>query len=163
MSGVDASQIVLFGPAAEEAAADLDVREADARFTGEMWRRTWVGSVIGLLLGSLVGAVGAWLSLRGAGPGTAGVFWAAVAGTGVLGLGTGAAAGAASAAQMSHAWELTFHTVRPGAVGVAIHTASEAEAVRTESILGRHAPTQLERFAVDPTDPGDPPPEPIRA
>lgn len=162
MAGVDASQISLYGPAADEAAADLDVRDADARFTGEMWRRTWIGSIVGFVLGVAVGVVGAWWSLRGVGPGTTAVFWAAVVGMAVLGLGTGAATGAASAAQMSRAWELTFHTVAPGAVGVAVHTARVSEARRIEAVLQRHRPIQLERFEVDPTDPGDPPPEPVR-
>lgn len=161
MAGVEASQIALFGPAAEEAAADLDVRAADERFAGEMWRRTWIGSALGTALGAAVGAIGAAVVLRGAGPAAAGVFWAAVAGTAVLGLGTGAATGAASAAQMSEAWELTFHTVAPGAVGVAVHSDSDTEARRTEAVLARFHPTQLERLAVDPDDPGDPPAEPV--
>lgn len=162
MAGVDASQISLYGPAAEEAAADLAVSDADARFTAVMWRRTWIGALIGVVVGCALGVVGAWVALRGVGPGATAVFWAAVVGTAVLGLGTGAATGAASAAQMSRAWELTFHTVAPGSVGVAVHTGDAREARRVESVLARQGPVQLERFEVDPTDPDDLPPAPPR-
>lgn len=146
MAGIDAARISLFGPAADEAAADLSVVEADARFGGEMWRRTWIGAVIGLALGMLLGGVIAYVVLRDAGPNAVGVFWAAVFGTGVLGLGTGAATGATSAAQMSRAWELTFHPVLPGQVGVGVHTGDAREAERAKAVLERHAPSQLERF-----------------
>lgn len=148
LSGVEASRISLFGPAADEAAADLSVAEADAGFAGEMWRRTWIGGIIGLALGVLLGGTIAFVVLRGSGPDAIGVFWAAVVGTGVLGLGTGAATGATSAAQMSRAWELTFHPVLPGQVGVGVHTDDAAEADRAERALERHGPSQLERFEV---------------
>lgn len=146
MGGIDASQISLFGPAADEAAGDLDVRDADVRFAGTMWRRSWIGGLVGLLAGALVGALIAGVVLRDAWPDAAGVFWAAVAGTAVLGLGTGMATGATSAAQMSRAWELTFHTVAAGDVGVAVHSADAAEARRATRVLARHRPTQLESF-----------------
>ncbi|MBW3561626.1 MAG: hypothetical protein KY437_03935 [Actinobacteria bacterium] len=148
LAGVEASRISLFGPAADEAAADLSVAEADAGFAGEMWRRTWIGAAVGSALGMIVGGAIAFIVLRGAGPDSVGVFWAAVAGTGVLGLGTGAATGATSAAQMSRAWELTFHPVLPGQVGVGVHTVDPAEATRAERALQRHGPSQLERFDV---------------
>lgn len=146
MAGIDASQISLYGPAADEAAGDLDVREADVRFAGTMWRRSWIGGLLGLLTGALVGALIAGVVLRDVWPDAAGVFWAAVAGTAVLGLGTGMATGATSAAQMSRAWELTFHTVSDGDVGVAVHSADGDEASRAAGILARHRPTQLESF-----------------
>ncbi len=149
MAGIDASQITLFGPAADEAAAGLDVREADERFTAVMWRRMWVGGVVGASLGALLGGAVAAVVLTGAGPGAVEVFWAAVVGTAVLGLGTGMATGATSSAQMSRAWELTFHTVLPGAVGVSVHTDVAAEARRAELILNRHHPTQLEHLDVN--------------
>ncbi len=148
MAGIDAARISLFGPAADEAEADLSVAEADAGFTGEMWRRTWIGGVVGLAVGMLFGGVVAYLVLRDAGPAAVGVFWAAVVGTGVLGLGTGAATGATSAAQMSRAWELTFHPVLPGQVGVGVHTVDPAEASLAEDVLERFDPSQLERFDV---------------
>lgn len=146
MAGIDASQVTLFGPAAERAAAQTDVRHADLRFTRLMMRRSWIGAGIGAIIGVVVGAIGAAIVLRGSGPAAAGVFWAAVVGTGVLGLGTGAAAGATSAAQMSTAWELTFHEAGPGAVGVAVHTDDPREADRAYRVLGRCSPTQLEHL-----------------
>jgi hypothetical protein len=145
-AGIEATQISLFGPAADEARESLDVREADSRFAGVMWRRTWIGGLIGAVIGAAFGAVGAAIVLRGAGPGAVGVFWAAVVGAAVLGLGTGAATGATSSAQMSRAWELTFHTVLPGEVGVAFYTDRRREADRAEHVLRRLEPTQLERF-----------------
>lgn len=146
MAGVDAAQISLYGPSADEAAADLDVRQADAGFSAVMWRRTWIGGLSGLLIGAALGAVGAAFVLRGLWPEALGVFWAAVVGTAVLGLGTGAATGATSAAQMSRAWELTFHDVGPGEVGVAVHSDRAEEARRAERVLERFEPSQLERF-----------------
>ncbi|MGH3441637.1 MAG: hypothetical protein ACRDUY_06255 [Nitriliruptorales bacterium] len=146
MAGVDASQISLYGPAADEAAADLDVVAADGRFAAVMWRRTWVGGIVGALAGAVLGgAIGA-LVLHEVWSDAIGVFWAAVVGTAVLGLGTGAATGATSSAQMSEAWELTFHTVGEGEVGVAIHTESDREAQRVVPILARHEPSTLERL-----------------
>lgn len=145
-AGIEQGRISLFGPAAEEAASDLSVAEADEAFTSELWRRTWIGGVVGLAIGMLLGGAIAYVVLRGAGPDAVGVFWAAVAGTGVLGMGTGAATGATSAAQMSHAWELTFHPVLPGQVGVGVHTVDPDEAARAEAVLERHGPSQLERF-----------------
>jgi hypothetical protein len=153
MAGIDAAQISLYGPSADEAAADLDVRRADAGFSAVMWRRTWIGGLAGLVIGAAVGAVGAALVLRGLWPEALGVFWAAVVGTAVLGLGTGAATGATSAAQMSRAWELTFHEVASGEVGVAVHSDRTDEARRAERILARFEPSQLERFDL----PGGPP------
>lgn len=146
MSGLDASAISLFGPAADEAAADPLVAEADARFGSVMWRRSWVGAVIGTAVGAVAGGLGAWVVLGGMGGPVTGVFWAAVVGTAVFGLGTGAATGAASAAQMSRAWELTFHSVLPGEVGVAVHTDKAATAAHSERVLARRQPRQLERL-----------------
>jgi hypothetical protein len=154
-AGIEATRISLFGPAADEAAASVDVREADGRFAGVMWRRTWVGALIGAGVGALFGAVGAGIVLRGAGPDAIGVFWAAVVGAAVLGLGTGAATGATSSAQMSRAWELTFHTVLPGEVGVAVHSDDPREALRAEEVLRRLGPTQLERFDLADEGPSD--------
>lgn len=146
MAGIDAAQVSLYGPTADEAAADLDVRDADSRFADVMWRRTWVGGSLGACIGALVGALGGAAVLWGDLPAATGVLWAAIVGTAVLGLGTGAATGATSAAQMSRAWELTFHTVEDGAVGVAVHTDAPEEAGKAERILARHTPSQLERF-----------------
>ncbi|MBW3576562.1 MAG: hypothetical protein KY462_02250 [Actinobacteria bacterium] len=146
MAGIDASQITLFGPAADEAAADLTVADADEAFTAVMWRRTWVGALIGTALGAVLGGAISAAVLAGTFPHSAGVLVAAIVGTAVLGLGTGAATGATSSAQMSQAWELTFHPVGPGHVGVGVHTDSAKEANRAETVLARHAPTQLERF-----------------
>ncbi|HEX2027154.1 MAG TPA: hypothetical protein VHF25_04065 [Nitriliruptorales bacterium] len=146
MAGIDASQISLFGPAADEAAADLGVRQADAAFAGVMWRRTWVGGLVGAAFGALAGAIAGGLVLHGTFPDSLGVLLAAIAGTAVLGLGTGAATGATSAAQMSRAWELTFHRVAPGQVGVGVHSDRSREADRAVAVLRRHRPTQLERF-----------------
>jgi hypothetical protein len=147
-AGIEAARISLYGPAADEAAAGRDVREADGRLVSVMWRRTWIGGVIGAAIGALLGAVGTWIVLRGAGPDALGVFWATVVGAAVLGLGTGAATGATSSAQMSRAWELTFHTVLPGEVGVAVHTDKPREADRAERVLRRVDPIQVERFDV---------------
>ncbi len=146
MSGIDASQISLYGPTADEAAADPTVRSADAGFTNLILRRSVIGGAIGAAIGGLVGAVGAGIVLWGLGGDALGVWIAAIIGTAVLGLGTGAATGATSTAQMSRAWELTFHEVAPGEVGVAVHSEDPAEIDRAEAILVRHEPTQLERF-----------------
>lgn len=146
LAGIDAAQISLFGPAADEAVADLDVREADAAFTDVMWRRTWIGGLVGAAIGALVGAVGGGAVLWASLPEASAVLWAAIVGTAVLGLGTGAATGGTSSAQMSRAWELTFHRVGDGEVGVAVHTERPEEAVTAERILARHDPSQLERF-----------------
>jgi hypothetical protein len=161
LAGIDASQISLFGPAAEEAAADTTVSGADAALADVLWRRTWVGALLGALAGAFVGAGGAALVLQDVWADAIGVFWAAVVGTAVLGLGTGAATGATSTAQMSRAWELTFHSVAPGRVGVAVHTEDARESARAELILGRFAPSQLERFDLGRAGPG--PPDDVRS
>ena len=145
-AGVDAVDITLFGPGADEATADLEVAAADAGFAAAMWRRSWVGAVIGAPLGAVFGAVVAGLALGGSLGEAIGAFWAAVAGATFLGVGTGAAAGAVSAAQMSSAWELTFHAVRAGGLCVGVHTDDARQATRAAAILERQAPTLLERF-----------------
>lgn len=154
LAGIDAAQISLFGPAADEAAADRIVGVADRGLATVLWRRTWGGAVIGAVLGALIGAVGAAVVLHDVWSEALGVFWAAVVGTAVLGLGTGAATGATSSAQMSRAWELTFHAVAPGRVGVAVHSERRREVDRAEALLARLGPSQIERFQTGGADPG---------
>ena len=146
IAGLDAGVITLFGPGADEAAADLEVAAADAGFAADMWRRSWVGALVGGAIGALFGVVVAGLALWGVLDRAIGVYLAAVGGATFLGIGTGAAAGAVSAAQMSSAWELTFHAVREGALCVGVHTDDAREAARAAAILDRQSPTLLERF-----------------
>lgn len=149
LAGVEAASIELFGAPAEEAAADRGTREADERFARTMWRRTWIGGLLGTIAGAVLGGAAAAWALRDVGGGEAvALVWAGVAGTAVLGMGAGAATGATSSAQMSRAWELTFHTVGPGQVGVSVHTDRDSEARRALAVLARCSPTQVDRLDI---------------
>src|SRR5688572_23908902 len=100
-AGIDAAEISLLGPAAEEAAEHADTRERDAGMAGRVGKRATgalAGGATGGLAGFLAGLVA--FAIPGVGPVIGGGVWAATIGGAVAGGSVGGVIGGYSAVDM---------------------------------------------------------------
>ncbi len=146
--GIDAAEISLLGPAAEEAAEHLDTRERDAGVAGRVGTRATVGAVAGGATGGLAGFLAglAAFAIPGAGPVIGAGVWAATIGGAVAGGSVGGVIGGYSAVDMTEAYELTYESVRAGRVLVGVHSDEPDDVEKGEEILRKLEPLSINRF-----------------
>jgi hypothetical protein len=147
-AGIDAAEISLLGPAAEEAGEHLDTRERDAGVTGRVGKRATVGAVAGGATGGLAGFLAglAAFGIPGVGPVIGAGVWAATIGGAVAGGSVGGVIGGYSAVDMNEAYELTYESVRAGRVLVGAHSEDPAHVDKGEEVLRRLDPLSMDRF-----------------
>jgi hypothetical protein len=146
--GIDAAEISLLGPAAEEAAEHLDTRERDAGVAGRVGTRATVGAIAGGATGGLAGFLAglAAFAIPGAGPVIGAGVWAATIGGAVAGGSVGGVIGGYSAVDMTEAYELTYESVRAGRVLVGVHSDDPDHVDKGEAILRQLEPLSVSRF-----------------
>ncbi|HEV8421376.1 MAG TPA: hypothetical protein VGR13_08485 [Actinomycetota bacterium] len=146
--GIDAAEISLLGPAAEEAAEHFDTRERDAGMAGRVGTRATVGAVAGGATGGLAGFLAglAAFAIPGVGPVIGAGVWAATIGGAVAGGSVGGVIGGYSAVDMTEAYELTYESVRAGRVLVGVHSGNPAHVDKGDEILRKLEPLSLDRF-----------------
>lgn len=146
-SGIPGSDIVLEGPGAEEARADVDQSDADERFAAEATKSVLVGGAVGALAGVLFGLIGGIIWL-----GSEGIYLASIAGL-FGGGGLGFLVGAIARVQESEAHELTYSDAEGKPVIVAVHTKSsdDADTAMTQLRDTDPAPRDVERVGADDT------------
>jgi isoaspartyl peptidase/L-asparaginase-like protein (Ntn-hydrolase superfamily) len=147
-AGIDAAEISLLGPAAEEAAEQTDTRERDAGVAGRVGKRATVGAVAGGATGGLAGFLAglAAFAIPGVGPVIGAGVWAATIGGAVAGGSVGGVIGGYSAVDMNEAYELTYESVRAGRVLVGVHSEDSAHVDRGEQVLRKLDPLSIDRF-----------------
>ncbi len=145
---VDAAEISLLGPAAEEAALQVDTRERDAGVADRVGTRATVGAVAGGATGGLAGFLAglAAFAIPGVGPVLGAGVWAATIGGAVAGGSVGGVIGGYSAVDMNEAYELTFESVRAGRVLVGVHSEDPHHVDKGEEILRKLEPLSVEHF-----------------
>ncbi len=145
---VDAAEISLLGPAAEEAAEHVDTRERDAGVADRVGTGATVGAVAGGATGGLAGFLAglAAFAIPGAGPVLGAGVWAATIGGAVAGGSVGGVIGGYSAVDMNEAYELTFESVRAGRVLVGVHSEDPDRVGKGEQILRKLHPLGVEHF-----------------
>ncbi|HEY3209322.1 MAG TPA: hypothetical protein VGL18_05955, partial [Actinomycetota bacterium] len=121
---IEAAEISLLGPAAEEAAEHMDTRQRDAGVAGRVGTRATVGAVAGGATGGLAGFLAGLVAfaIPGVGPVVGAGVWAATIGGAVAGGSVGGVIGGYSAVDMNEAYELTYESVRAGRVLVGVHS-----------------------------------------
>jgi isoaspartyl peptidase/L-asparaginase-like protein (Ntn-hydrolase superfamily) len=146
--GIDAAEVSLLGPAAEEAAEHLDTRDRDAGMAERVGSRATVGAVAGGATGGLAGFLAglAAFAIPGVGPVLGAGVWAATIGGAVAGGSVGGVIGGYSALDMNEAYELTFESVRAGRVVVGVHSEDPANVQKGEEILRKLDPLGVDRF-----------------
>jgi hypothetical protein len=147
-AGIDAAEISLLGPAAEEAAEQADTRERDAGMAGRVGKRATMGALAGGATGGLAGFLAglAAFAIPGVGPVIGAGVWAATIGGAVAGGSVGGVIGGYSAVDMNEAYELTYESVRAGRVLVGVHSEDPAHVDRGEEILRKLDPLSIDRF-----------------
>jgi hypothetical protein len=146
--GIDAAEVSLLGPAAEEAAEHLDTRDRDAGMAERVGSRATVGAVAGGATGGLAGFLAglAAFAIPGVGPVLGAGVWAATIGGAVAGGSVGGVIGGYSAVDMNEAYELTYESVRAGRVVVGVHSEDPAHVQKGEEILRKLDPLGVDRF-----------------
>jgi hypothetical protein len=146
--GIDAAEVSLLGPAAEEAAEHLDTRDRDESMTERVGSRATAGAVAGGATGGLAGFLAglAAFAIPGVGPVLGAGVWAATIGGAVAGGSIGGVIGGYSAVDMNEAYELTYESVRAGRVVVGVHSEDPAHVRRGEEILRKLDPLGVDRF-----------------
>jgi hypothetical protein len=147
-AGIEAAKISLLGPAAEEAAENLDTRERDAGMAGRVGSRATMGAVAGGATGGLAGFLAglAAFAIPGVGPVLGAGVWAATIGGAVAGGSVGGVIGGYSAVDMSEAYELTYDSVRAGRVVVGVHSEDPAHVEKGEEVLRKLDPVRVDHF-----------------
>jgi hypothetical protein len=146
--GIEAAEVSLLGPAAEEAAEHLDTRDRDAGMAERVGSRATVGAVAGGATGGLAGFLAglAAFAIPGVGPVLGAGVWAATIGGAVAGGSVGGVIGGYSAVDMNEAYELTYESVRAGRVVVGVHSEDPAHVQKGEEILRKLDPLGVDRF-----------------
>jgi len=142
---IEADNISLLGPAADEAAGQTHTGAADAQIARYLSTRAGTGAVAGGLAGAVAG-----LLISGIASGVLGadvsagmllaVMLFAAVGFGAIG---GFLAGMSSL-QMAEPWELTFHDARGRAL-VGVHSENPEDIDLAASILGQQDPLEMYR------------------
>jgi isoaspartyl peptidase/L-asparaginase-like protein (Ntn-hydrolase superfamily) len=147
-AGIDAAEVSLLGPAAEEAAEHFDTRDRDAGMAGRVGSRATVGAVAGGATGGLAGFLAglAAFAIPGVGPVIGAGVWAATIGGAVAGGSVGGVIGGYSAVDMNEAYELTYESVRAGRVVVGVHSEDPAHVQKGEEILRKLDSLRVDRF-----------------
>lgn len=150
-AGVNASNISLLGPAAEEAAEEPDTAERDERLMQKGGRATLGGAGVGAGVGGALGFLAgvAAFGIPGVGPVIGGGILAATIGGAAAGGGVGFTAGAMAQLKQSEAWELTLQDVREGNVVVGAHSDDPEDLEKAVDVLEGTGPEQLVRFDRD--------------
>jgi hypothetical protein len=146
--GIEAAEISLLGPAAEEASERFDTRERDAGVAGRVGTRAAIGAAAGGATGGLAGFLAglAAFAIPGVGPVIGAGVWATTVAGAVAGGSVGGVIGGYSAVDMTEAYELTYESVKAGRVLVGVHS-QDPETVDTgEEILRKLEPLSLDRF-----------------
>jgi hypothetical protein len=146
--GIEAAEISLLGPAAEEAAEHVDTRERDAGVAGRVGTRAAVGAAAGGATGGLAGFLAglAAFAIPGVGPVLGAGVWAATVAGAVAGGSVGGVIGGYSAVDMTEAYELTYESVKAGRVLVGVHSEDPGTVEKGEEILRGLEPLSLDRF-----------------
>jgi hypothetical protein len=147
-AGIDAAEISLLGPAAEEAAEQADTRERDAGMAGRVGKRATVGALAGGATGGFAGFLAglAAFAIPGVGPVIGAGVWAATIGGAVAGGSVGGVIGGYAAVDMNEAYELTYESVRAGRVLVGVHSEDPAHADKGDEVLRKLDPLSIDRF-----------------
>ena len=161
-SGIEAANISLLGAPAAQAAANTDVRDADARVTEYVAKRAVVGALVGAAGGGFACFLFGGLAFAIAGTGSAlglGV-WVVTACGAVLGGAIGVLIGGESALDIAEGWELTFHPVEEGNVLVTVHSDDRYVVDRASEILEtkhprQHGPVRRRGQSLRALGPGD--------
>jgi hypothetical protein len=145
---IEAAEISLLGPAAEEAAEHMDTRQRDAGVAGRVGTRATVGAVAGGATGGLAGFLAGLVAfaIPGVGPVVGAGVWAATIGGAVAGGSVGGVIGGYSAVDMNEAYELTYESVRAGRVLVGVHSEDPDHVDKGEKILRKLDPLSVDRF-----------------
>ena len=149
-AGVDEKNISLLGRAAEEAAAETDVRERDAGMSKDLTKAAGTGAATGAGVGAIAGLVGGALAfgIPGIGPVLGTGIWAAVIGGAGLGAGVGGVASGVAAAGTDETWAQTYQeSVRAGHVLVAVSANSYSDLEKAERVLDDAKPMKVEQVS----------------
>lgn len=144
-AGIDAGNIVLSGPAIEEADSHAATRRRDARVTRRVATRAATRAVLGLVVGTMAGAGVGLLVVAVADAGALALSLAVIGGAfggGVLGVMTGGI----SALPMTEAWDLTYDAVRQGRAVIGVHSEDPGDVEKAVGALSHVQPVRLERF-----------------
>jgi hypothetical protein len=146
--GIEAAEISLLGPGAEEAAEHTDTRERDAGVARRVGTRVTLGAAAGGTTGGLAGFLAglAAFAIPGAGPVVGAGVWAATIGGAVAGGTVGGVIGGYSAVDMNEAYELTYESVRAGRVLVGVHSDDSDHVDKGEGILRKLDPLSVDHF-----------------
>jgi hypothetical protein len=146
--GIDAAEVSLLGPAAEEAAEHLDTLDRDEGMAERVGSRATVGAVAGGATGGLAGFLAglAAFAIPGVGPVLGAGVWAATIGGAVAGGSVGGVIGGYSAVDMNEAYELTYESVRAGRVVVGVHSEDPAHVQKGAEILRKLDPLGVDHF-----------------
>jgi hypothetical protein len=148
---IEADNISLLGPAADEAAGQTSTAAADTKIARYLGTRVGTGAVAGTLAGAVTG-----LLLGGAASGLFGVdvspgVLLAVMLFGAVGFGAiGGFLAGMSSLQMAEPWELTFHDARGRAV-VGVHSENPEDIDLAEKVLEQQNPLAMYRVRPDGT------------
>jgi hypothetical protein len=148
---IEADNISLLGPAADEAAGQTNTAAADSKIARYLGSRVGTGAIAGSLAGAVAGLLigGAASGLFGVDV-SAGVLLAVML-FGAVGFGAiGGFLAGMSSLQMAEPWELTFHDVRGRAV-VGVHSENPEDIDLAEKVLEQQNPLAMYRMRPDGT------------
>jgi hypothetical protein len=150
-AGIEANNISLLGPAAEEAEARTATsagEEAEREFAADAARSAGVGAAAGAGVGGAAGflAGAAAFGIPGLGPAIGAGIWATTIGGAVAGAGVGFTAGGVGGVKESEAWALTYENVQHGRVMVGVHSDEPDQVDRAEAVLQDANPLQIRTF-----------------
>lgn len=147
-NGVDAGDISLLGPAAEEAQEQAETHERDDDLLDKGTKTFLGGAAAGSAVGGVIGFLAglAAFALPGVGPVVAGGVWATTLGGAAAGGGVGSAVAGYSKIKQSEAWELASRSVDTGQAVVGVHSGSEEDVRAAVDVLNAESPQSLAYF-----------------
>jgi hypothetical protein len=142
---IEADNISMLGPAAEQAAGEATTVGADTRIAQYLGTRVGTGTVAGALAGAVAGLLIGGIASGASGVGVSAGVLLAVMLFGAVGFGAigGFLAGVGSL-QMAEPWELTFHDARGRAL-VGVHSENPEDVDLASGILEQQNPLEMYR------------------
>jgi hypothetical protein len=148
---IEADNISLLGPAAEEAAGQTQTGAADSQIARYLSSRVGTGAVAGTLAGAVAGLLIGGIASGVFGADVSAGMLLAVMLFGAVGFGAiGGFLAGMSSLQMAEPWELTFHDARGRAL-VGVHSENPEDIDLAERVFEQQNPLAMYRVRPDGT------------
>jgi len=148
---IEADNISMIGPAADEAAGQTETGVADTRLAQYLSTRVGSAATAGMLIGAVAGLVIGGFAAGVLGADVSAGMLLAVMLFGAVGFGAvGGFVGGMASLQVAEPWELTFHDARGQAI-VGVHSENPEDIDVATKVLEQQDPLEMYRVRPDGT------------